>query len=42
MIRLEGGKSLMRWEITKDVHAAMKGKPNLVEIPEDAALYLRP
>lgn len=42
MIRLEGGKSLMRWEITKDVHAAMKGKPNLVEIPGDAALYLRP
>ena len=42
MIRLEGGTSLMRWEITKDVHAEMKGKPNLVEIPEDAALYLRP
>ena len=42
MIRLEGGPDLMRWEITKDVHSAMKDGPNLVEIPEDAVLYLRP
>lgn len=42
MIRLEGGTDLMRWEITKDVHAAMKDGPNLIEIPEDAVLYLRP
>ena len=42
MIRLEGGTDLMRWEITKDVHSAMKDGPNLIEIPEDAVLYLRP
>ena len=42
MIRLEGGPDLMRWEITKDVHSAMKDGPNLIEIPEDAVLYLRP
>ena len=42
MIRLEGGTDLMRWEITKVVHSAMKDGPNLIEIPEDAVLYLRP
>lgn len=42
MIRLEGDTDLMRWEITKDVHSAMKDGPNLIEIPEDAVLYLRP
>ena len=42
MIRLEGGTDLMRWEITKGVHSAMKDGPNLIEIPEDAVLYLRP
>ena len=42
MIRLEGGTALMRWEITKDVHAAMQDGPKLIEIPEDAVLYLRP
>lgn len=42
MIRLEGGTDLMRWEITKDVHSAMKDGPNLIKIPEDAVLYLRP
>ncbi len=42
MIRLEGGTDLMRWEITKDVHSAMKDGPNLIEIPEDAVLYLWP
>ena len=42
MIRLDGGTDLMRWEITKDVHSAMKDGPNLIEIPEDAVLYLRP
>lgn len=42
MIRLEGGTDLMRWEITKNVHSAMKDGPNLIEIPEDAVLYLRP
>lgn len=42
MIRLEGGPDLMRWEITKDVHSAMKDGPNLIEIPEDAVLYLWP
>ena len=42
MIRLEGGTDLMRWEITKDVHSAMKDGPNLIDIPEDAVLYLRP
>ena len=41
MISLDGGQTLLRWEITKDVHAAMQNGPQFIEIPEDAVLYLR-
>ena len=41
MISLGEGKRLLRWEMTRDVHANMKGKPQLVEFPEEAVLYLR-
>lgn len=41
MISLGEGKQLLRWELTKEAHEVMKNGPQLVEIPEDAVVYLR-
>ncbi len=40
MIQLAEGRELLRWELTKERHAEMAGKPRLVMFPEDAVLYL--
>lgn len=40
MIRLKGAEESLRWELTKDARAAIRGKEPLVEFPEDAVLYL--
>lgn len=41
MIRLEGAEESLRWELTKEVRASLRGRLPLVEFPEDAVLYLR-
>ena len=41
MIRLDGAAEPLHWELSREARSAIEGAPRLVEIPEDAVLYLR-
>ncbi len=41
MIRLADGPEPIRWELSREARAALRASPRLVEIPEDAVLFLK-